>query len=383
MNLRRLWAILALCSLPAVLSAQDARSFALGGSATALPMDIFGLYLNPADLAWPSATKSGWTVASGFSAFDSSNTDGPILQFNNQNAMASTQDPIIQAQQYLGIFGVRFQSFGGGVLYDQQLNYTASQGALAFLNARNNGPIAPGSTYNFNYLQTNQQIADLILSYATPLPLGATQFFSVGGSLKYHDGLQYQQTSLMGTYTQGSSTGYTYTKTTSNTGWGLSIDAGFLLKFTDAIQMGMLFQNLSSNFSWQAQQQTFTLDPVTGADILGASSSVTVQAPFPYATNLGLVIAPSGKNISLTGEVNWSQQRTHWSFGLEKVYPENGIVARFGTFYDYVSQSNLWSFGFGYIKSDLNIDVSFATRNLPSIEDSIALGGAVDVLIRF
>jgi hypothetical protein len=383
MNPSWLLAILAFSCLPSSLLAQDARSMGIGGAATAVPMNLFGIFWNPASLAVPDGAKSGWTVGSGFSAFDSSNIGSPILQFNSQNAMQSSQDPVNRGQQYLWLTGVKNMNVGGGVLYDQQLSYTASQGALAFFNDRANGTLGL-NPYNLNFQQTNQQIADLILSYGTILPLGTTPFFSVGGSLKYHDGLQYQQISLTGTYTQGVTTaGYQYTKTTSNSGLGLSIDLGFLLRLTDALQFGMMFQNIQSSFSWQAQQQSFNLDPNTGAETpAGAASNVTVQEPFPYATKLAVTATPS-KDINLDGEVDWTQQQTHWSGGLERFYAQSNFVIRLGTFYDDISQSQLWTIGLGYLKNNLNIDIALETRSLPEIENSIALGGALDVLVHF
>ena len=364
--------------------AQDGRSFAIGGAATAAPTDLFGFYWNPAALALPNGSPSCWTVGSGLSVLDSSNAGTAILQFNPSNAQGSSQDPINRRQQYLGTFGVGYTNVVGGVLYDQRLDYSASQSSLAFFHDRDNGSIG-ANPYGLNYLQTTQQVGTLIVSYATQVPLGTFSFSSVGASLKYHDGLQYRQDQLTGTFTQGSATGYQYTRTTSTSGLGLSVDGGFMVKITDSLQFGMMFQNLQSSFSWQAQQESFNLDSTTGAEtpIPGSSSSVTLQSPFPYATKLGILLDPPGKDILLEGEISWSQQQTHWRFGLERYYPANFIAVRFGTFFDDISQSQLWSFGFGYERTFLSLDLSFVTRSLPNLQDSVALGGAASAIVRF
>jgi hypothetical protein len=345
-------------------------------------MDLFGIYWNPALIALPGV-NANWTISTGGTFFDTSNSDSPILRFNQQNASQVAQDPVDRFQQYLGTFAVKFSSAAGGVLYDQELQYHASQNSLAFLNARDAGTLTPGAAYPLDFQQTNQQVADFIVSYATPFPLGTFPFLAIGGSLKYHDGIQYQQTTMTGVFQQGSSTGYQVTKTFSTSGLGMSIDAGFVAKPTDTIQIGMQFQNLQSNFNWQAKQQTYNLDPVTGAETLAGSTDVTIPANFPSATKLGLLAAPSDKNIALEGEVTWTQGQTYWRFGMERWYPENHIVVRFGTFNDPVSHQQLWNFGFGYQVASFNIDGAFVTRSLPSVQDSISFGLGLDASVRF
>lgn len=380
MNWRRLLPLLLLL-LPVRLLAQDAHSLSIGDAATAAPMGIFSMVWNPSQLA--EADISAWTLASGFSAFDTSNSDLAIAHFNPEDALGLSQDPIQRYQQYQGIFGIKYLTFGGGVLYDQELSYLASQGALQFFNDRANGALAT-SPYALNFQQTTQQVTTLVVSYAMPMPLGSFPFFSVGGSLKYQDGLQYQQTTLTGTYTKSSTAGYTYTKTTSSSGLGLSIDLGFFVKISDPIQLGFVFENLQSSLNWQAQQQSYTLNPATGAETpLGLPTNVTVSDPYPYAKKLGASLAPPGNNINLEGEVSWSESQTRWRAGLERYYPEANIVVRFGTFSDEISDQQLWSFGAGYVAKNFNLDLSFLTRSLPNLQNSIALGGALDAEIRF
>lgn len=382
MNQRRWLAFLAFLLLPTSLLAQDAHSLGIGQAATAAPMGIFGVYWNPAVEALPDSSQ--WTLASGFSAFDTSNAGSPILRFNSLNAAQSTQDPIQRFQQYQGLAGVKYAGFTFGVLYDQELNYLSSQGAIALFNDRAAGPLSPGTSYNLNYQQTKQQIETLVLSYSMPFPLGSLPFLSVGGSLKYHDGTQYDQTVLTGTYTQGSTTGYQYTRTTSNSGLGLSIDVGLLGKVSDLLQVGLMIQNLQSSFNWQAQQQTYNLDPNTGQDIpVPGVTNVTVSQPFPYTTKLGIAIAPPEKNTYLEGEVSWVDQQTHWRAGFERFYPENGLTIRLGTFADDISGQQLWTFGLGYLQKSFFIDIAVVTRSIPDFQDSVALGGAVDAGLHF
>jgi hypothetical protein len=270
------------------------------------------------------------------------------------------------------------------VLYDQELNTLTSQGALQFFHDRDKNSIGLLSSYSLSDLKTTQQIATLVVSYAMPLPLGSMQLFTIGGNLKYNDGLYYQQSSLTGTFTQGSPFSGTYTKTSSTSGLGLSMDFGFLAKISDSLQAGMMFQNIKSSFNWTATQQNFTLDPTTGAESpTGTASSVTISAPFPYATRLGMVYDPQEKNIIVEGEVSWSQQQTRWRAGLERFYPEASLVVRFGTFADEVTNQQMWCFGVGFVGKNVAVDGSFLTRSIPDLQDSITLGGALDAIISF
>jgi hypothetical protein len=382
MNKRNLLLLAILLSLPLSARAQDARAMAVGYAATAAPLGIFGVYWNPALEAVPQG-NSVWNVAAGFSAFDTSNTGTPILRFSPSNAMQSGQDPVQRFQDYSGLFAVRYGDLSFAVVHDQNLNYNASQSSLSFFNDRSNNAIASGSSYNLNYQQTQQQIDTFILSYAMPLPLGSFQFLSAGGSLKYHYGTQYSQTTLLGAYNQGSNTGYQYSTITSTSGLGLSIDLGLYAKISDMLNIGLMIQNIQSNYNWQAQQQNYTLDPNTGQDIVsGPSSSVTVVQPFPYTTKLGASIATPDKSTFLEGEVSWVNQTTHWKGGLEKYYP-GGLVMRLGTFSDDTSGQQLWTFGLGYFKPNFSIDLSGVTRSIPDLQDSLALGGGIDVAILF
>jgi len=388
MNHRRFLAILAFLFCPLPLLAQEAQSMGMGGATTAAPMEIFGLYWNPALLALPYNTQppTPWTVASGFSFYDTSNSGKAILRFNADEAMASSQDPIHRFQQLLGIFGVKYEKVAGGVVYNQDLDTLESQGAYSFFHDRDAGTIPALSSYALNFQETKRQIADLVLSYSTPFPLGTFPFFSIGGSLKYHDGLRYEQTTLTGTYTQGSglSGGGQYVKYSAASGWGLSTDAGFFVRINESVQFAMMFQNLQSAFTWQAQRRVYTLDPVTGQEtVSGSPTNVELSKPFPYATKLGMVAAPPDKDIVLSGEVAWSEGQTRWRAGISKYYPANSIVVRMGTFADPVSNEQLWSFGAGYMKANFNLDLSFVTRSLPSVQDSIAVGVALDAAVRF
>jgi hypothetical protein len=382
MNKHRLLLFLTFILFPTALRAQDARGMAIGYATSAAPLGIFGLYWNPALEAVPQGGGS-WNIGTGFSAFDTSNINSSILRFSPSNAMQSGQDPVQRYQDYSGLFAVQYGGLSFGVVYDQNLNYNASQGTLSLFSNRSNNAITSGASYNLNYLNTFQQIETFYLSYAMPLPLGAFQFISVGGSLKYHYGSYYTQTSLTGTYTQGSSTGYQYTETNSASGLGLSMDFGIYAKISDMMNAGLMIQNIQSNYNWQGQQQSFTLDPNTGQDVLsGPSTSVTVSQPFPYTTKLGIAIAPPQTNTFLEGEVSWVNQQTHWKAGMERYYP-GGLVIRLGTFADEISGQQLWTVGVGYFKTNLAIDLAGITRTIPDLQDSVALGGGIDISVLF
>jgi hypothetical protein len=364
--------------------AQDAHSMGIGGATTSAPMDVFGVVWNPALIALPGG-PAPWTLGTGFSAFDTSNSNSPILRFNQDAALQSGIDPVNRYQDYTGLFTVRYTTGAGSVLFDQSLKTQTSQSAYQFFQARSNGPLSAGVSFNnLNYQETQQQMATLVLSYGQSLPFGMMPVY-VGGSLKYEDGLQYLQNSLTGSFTQGgSSSTYQYNRTTSSNGLGLSIDAGFLAQLTDAIQLGMMFQNIQSNFSWTATQQTMSLNQATGQETVSSTAAnQTVNANLPYITSLGLTASPQGKNIFLLGEVQWAPGQTNWKFGLERYYPENNMVVRLGTLNDPISQSQLWTFGWGVLTKVFTIDVAFETRSLPAIQNSIAVGGALDAEVRF
>jgi len=383
MKLRHLWTTLCLLLLPIPLLAQEAQSLGIGSAATASPMGIFSIIWNPSVLAEPEGVDTAWEIASGFSAFDTSNSGSPIIHFVPNDALGASQDPISRFQQYQGLFAVRYLNAAGGVLWNQELDYLSSQGALQFFHDRDNNSIGAGSSYSLNYQQTTQQVANLVISYGMPLPLGSLQMFSVGGSLKYHDGLQYEQTSIDGNFTQGSSP-VTFTRTTSSSGLGLSIDLGFFTKLSDALQAGLMLENLQSNFNWQAQQQSYVLNQTNGAESpVGSPTNVTVAAPFPYTTKLGLAMSPPEKNIALETEVSWFLHQTRWRVGMQRYYPEANLVVRLGTFSDQVSNQQMWTFGAGYLIKNFNVDLSFLTRSIPDLQNSIALGGALDAEVRF
>jgi len=381
MNQLRLWLFLTIILFPALVRAQDARGMAIGYATSAAPLGIFGLYWNPALEAVPQG-NGNWNIGTGFSAFDTSNINSPILRFSPSNAMQSGQDPVQRYQDYSGLFAVQYGGLSFGVIYDQNLNYNASQGSLSLFNDRSNNAVS-STPYNLNYIQTLQQIETFYLSYAMPLPLGSFQFLSVGGSLKYHYGSYYTQTSLTGTYTQNSTTGYQYTQTSSTSGLGLSMDVGLYAKISDMLNVGFMIQNIQSNFSWQGQQQNLNLDTITGQDVLnGPSAGVSINQPFPYTTKLGVAVAPPDKNTFLEGEVSWVNQTTHWKAGIERYYP-GGLVIRLGTFADDISGQQLWTFGVGYFQPNLSIDLAGITRSVPDLQDSVALGGGIDVSVRF
>jgi hypothetical protein len=378
---------LTLLFAPSLSLAQDARSFAVGGTAAASPNGVFGMEWNPALLSLPLGdnTSTSWSIGSGYSIFDTTNSNSPVLRFNSQAAMQSTADPVLRYQQIQGLFGVQYLSYAGGILYDHEINTTESQGALNFFQNQQSNAIVSnaGATYNLNYLQTTQEIETLILSYSTPIPLAAFPFASVGGSLKYNYGTQYEQTSLTGTYTQGNPGGYNYTRTTSNSGLGLSTDLGLFAKISDALQFGVMLENVTSSFNWSAQQQTISLDQTTGQESVTNTQNITVSAPFPYTTKVGLVATPASADILLDAEADFVNHQTHWKFGLERFYPENNLAIRFGTFNDDVSGDQLWTFGGGYYTKNLEVDLSFVTRSIPNIQDSVALGGALSADLRF
>ncbi|HVZ80362.1 MAG TPA: hypothetical protein VHE12_06100 [bacterium] len=382
MKKQHLYAALFLC-LPLPLLGQEAHSQAIGGATSAAPMGVFSPIWNPAFLVIPDDNNMAWSVGSGFTAYDTSNTNNAILHFVPDDARGGSEDPVLRSQDYEGIFSVRYQAMAGAVHYEKTLAYSGSQGTLQFFHDRDQASLS-ATPYSLGLSQTSREIATLVLAYGSMLPLGSSQAFSIGGNLKYHDGLTYEQINMSGTYTHGSLTGYTFTKTTSSAGSGLSVDMGLFTRLSDSFQMGFVIENIESNFNWQAQQQTYQLDQTTGAESkVGNPTNIQVSDPFPYTTKLGVDLTPPEKNTGIEAEVAWSQGQTRWHVGLEHYYPETNLVVRLGTFADQVSNQQMWCFGVGYIQKNFNVDVSFVTRSIPDLQNSVGLGGGIDAAVRF
>ncbi|HVM31858.1 MAG TPA: hypothetical protein VMU88_01895 [bacterium] len=386
MNWKQWTGIFLLSTMPSLALAQDARSFAIGGAAVGGFNGPFSIYWNPAGLTPMTSGTSPWSFSTGYSALNSSNSGSPILRFNSSAALASGQDPVSQRLEDLGLVAVQYLSYGGGVLYDHTQDSVESHDAYQFFADQQSGAItlSSGTTYNLNEQQTTQDVETLILSYSTQLPLTSFKFVSAGFSLKYHYGTQFSQTALSGSFIQGSGGPVTYTKTTSTSGLGLSTDAGLLAKVTDGLQVGVLFQNLTSSFNWTAQQQSYALDPSTGAEAVTATQSVTISAPFPYTVKVGILAAPSDSDTFVDAEADFAKgQPTRWKVGIERFYPANNLVVRLGTFADPVSGDQLWAIGAGFATNQFSLNGAFITRSLPNLEDSVALGGALDATVRF
>ena len=383
MNWKQWTGLLLFLTTPSLSLAQDARSFAIGGAAVGGSNGPFSVYWNPAGLALPGAPGAGWSLSTGYSAFNTSNSNSPILRFNSQAALGSSQDPISQSLQDLGMVAVQYMDYGGGVLYDHELNTVESHGAYQFFQDRQANTLAV-TPYQLNEQQTVQDVETLILSYSMPLPISTFQFLSAAFSLKYNYGTSFSQTSLNGTFTQGIGGSPTYTKTTSTSGLGLSTDLGFIGKLSDALQVGVVVQNLTSSFNWSAQQQSFNLDSTDGHETAaGPATNVTVAAPFPYTVKIGVLATPAGTDTILNGEVDFVNHKTHWKAGLERYYPANNLVVRLGTFNDDVSGDQLWTIGAGFYTARFNLDAAVATRSIPNVEDSVALGGSLSGSFRF
>jgi hypothetical protein len=231
----------------------------------------------------------------------------------------------------------------------------------------------------------DRQVSDLVVGYGMPLPFGTIPVY-IGANLKYHLGFSYARTVLEGDFAPGAGTsgGFRYERYSSVSGLGLSADFGFYGKISDALHIGMMFENLRSDFNWEATRRSYSLDPVTGAETqTGPDQTVTLQEPFPYSVRLGLSAAPEGKNIVLAGEVEWKEGETRWRGGLERYYPEVGMVVRMGTYADEISNEQIWCFGGGLLGKNFVLDVAFTTRSLPAVQDSIQLGAAANASMRF
>jgi len=356
----------------------------MGFAMTAVPMGIYGIIWNPASLGMPApdGRPEAWTAGAGFSAFDADNTGTPVLQYDEKEALDSGKSPARRGLDNQGLAAVRFINTAGGVVYSKSLNSSSTHSTLKFLSERGSSFTDP--SYDLDRTLVDRMGTDLVVGYGMPLPFGTMPVF-VGANLKYHLGLSYERTRIDGDFTPGSGVGggFRYERFSSTSGLGLSIDFGFFGKISDSLQCGMMFENMKSDYSWKGTTRSYTLDPVTGAETAGPAQDTTRQDPFPYAVKLGFSAAPPEKNIILAGEVEWKEGQTRWRGGLERYYPEMRLVVRLGTYADEISNEQVWCFGGGYLGNNFVVDIAFVARSLPAIQDSIALGGAVNAAVRF
>jgi hypothetical protein len=378
-------AFLALLWFPLPLTAQDARSMGMGFATVAVPMGLYGIVWNPSFLGMPApdGRAEAWTVGAGFSALDANNTGTPILQYDDKEALDSDKSPARRGLDNQGVVAIRFINTAGGVVYGKSIYSSSSHDTLKFLKERDASFTDP--SYSLDQTLRDRMGTDLVVGYGTPLPFGTIPVY-VGANLKYHLGLSYEQTRLRGDFTPGSglNSGFQYTRFNSTSGLGLSVDFGFFTKVSDTLQCGMMFENLKSDYSWKGTLRTYDLDDTTGADTpIGPPQDITLQDPFPYAIKLGISAAPPEKNIILAGEIEWKEGKTRWRGGLERYYPEVRLVVRLGTYADEISNEQIWCFGGGYLGKNFVVDVAFVTRSLPAVQDSIALGAAVNAAFRF
>jgi len=356
----------------------------MGYATVAVPMGLYGIVWNPSFIGMPApdGRPEAWTIGGGFSAFDVDNTGTPILQYNEKEALDSGKSPARRSLDNQGVFAVRFVNTAGGVVYSKSLSSSSSHSTLKFLAERDSSFADP--SYSLDRTLEERMGTDLVLGYGTPIPFGTIPLY-VGANLKYHLGLSYDRTLLQGDFAPGTGTGvgFQFDRFSSTSGLGLSVDFGFFGKVSDTLSCGMMFENLKSDYSWKGTSRSYTLDPVTGAETAGPAQDVTLQDPFPYAVKLGVSAAPPEKNIILAGEIEWKEGQTRWRGGLERYYPEMRLVVRLGTYADETSNEQLWCFGGGYLGNNFVVDVAFVTRSLPAIQESIALGGAVNAALRF
>jgi hypothetical protein len=357
----------------------------MGFANTAVPMGVLGLIWNPAFLGMqaPDGRPEAWTAAAGFSALDSSNTGVPILRYDLTKALDSGEDPIHRGLSNRGVAAARFMNAGGGTLYSRVVTDLSSRDTLKFLRDRDDTFTDP--SYSLDRTTLDRQVSDLVVGYGMPLPFGTIPVY-IGANLKYHLGFSYSRTVLQGDFAPGTGTsgGFRYDRFSSVSGLGLSTDFGFYGKLSDALHVGMMFENLRSDFNWEATRRSYALDPTTGAETpTGPAQTVNLQEPFPYSVKLGLSAAPEGKNIVLAVEVEWKEGETRWRGGLERYYPEVGMVVRMGTYADEVSGEQIWCFGGGILGKNFVLDAAFTTRSLPAVQDSIQLGAAANASMRF
>jgi hypothetical protein len=360
---------------------QDAQSYGMGDTGTGMLSGVLGLYWNPAVFAY-SNTTSVQTVA-GFSAWDTSNVSTPILDFSYNTGGQVVQSSVVRNQQYLGLFGLQYQNYGGGVVYDQQLQLQANPDSLAFFQDRQS-TLSQSTTYTFNYSNIQQKSENIVLSYGYQVPLQFLPYLGLGGSIKFYRGDLLDETSLQGWYSAGDVTGsnYQYTREYSTNGTGISYDIGLISKVTSSIQIGVLFKNIVSSIRWDGELQTLSLGS-NGQETVTQIQDNTIITSLPRETRVGIVLAPPGKGIAIAAESRYQNGKSHWYFGLERSYPTSHLVIRLGTFIDPVSNRRVYTGGIGYQVAFLQADIALLTEQVPNILNSQGLGGAADLTAQF
>lgn len=359
-------------------TAQDAKSFALAGCGTATMNDAFSVYWNPAALAVREKHVTGAAISGGFSAWDTSNLEIPVLDVNGRKAAESGADPYRRATLYQGLFAVQHRNYGGGVYYEDSSREQSNASALDFLEARRTLSFPSGATYTPERTTGRTRAQHLVVGTGQNIPVGgAIPFLGVGASLKYTLGSLREETAMGGYFVHGVSDGLAHTRFRSERGKGISYDAGVLAKLASGFMAGCVWENVKSKVTWEGVAETLAHDVSTGAETTVASRDEEREVALPRSIRIGLVLMPEGKDIQIIGESRRLDRKTRWRFAVERLYPQQKITVRAGILKDPATDKTDVTLGGGWFMKSLDVNAGILFRKFPAVLDSQSIGGAL------
>jgi hypothetical protein len=335
----------------------DPRAMAMGRAQTAVAQNTEAYMWNPANLGIDYANKNKLTLNVFAFGFRIGNNVMGISDYNHYNGRAFTTT---DKKNFLGLFGsdhsldgsadgearalgiqyrnyaLNFEFGGGGFIQvpKEIFNVVLSPDAYAIngqnINARGN---ASG-----NALFTVAASAGFPIRNFLP---GIFKEFSVGGSVKYIQGLaQYTMSNLNATVQQSDSliVHARYGGQQSTGGSGMGLNFGITGQINKRWSVGLAIQNIYSKINWKTKTKDREADlTVNSADLFGATkkknrtNSDTTYLGNPYTTKL-----PS---ILRVGAGYQMDKKTLFAFDYEqfltkqsgKTYPRVAAGAEFHT----------------------------------------------------
>jgi hypothetical protein len=270
-------------------------------------------------------------------------------------------------------------AYAAGVLFDQDMAYEASQGAVDFMAAREHGILA-ASPYDLSLSKNFERLESFALGFARAFPMGQASA-AIGGAFKLHQGSRFERTSISGVFTQGAANNVGYTRWTADSGSGFSWDFGASLKPTSGVQLGLVLENINSSFKWKTQRQNLTLDSSTAVETSAPPVLETLEANRPKATRFAITLVSPAKDSSLTTEMRRFRGKSLWRFGFERVWAPQHLVFRIGSFRDETSNLRVWTGGVGYLGKRVELNLGVQADRWPVVQDSSAFGGAFSVAV--
>ncbi len=376
-NFRRLlFAAFLFTILPRVW-AQDARNFGMGGVGTAITEGPTALLWNPA-LLYISADPKNATVDVGASALDSTNLNDSALNYSDASAATSGLDDIRHSSDYLGFVGIQIKSYGAGISHEALQDHELTGNTAQFLQDRSQGLLA--GNYNLSLHDKESRVDTLSLAISQNMPLGQASA-ALGATLKIHQGTRFRQSDLAGTYQPGLPA-TTIDRWSSTSGSGFSWDIGALVKPSPNIAVGVVLDNINSNFKWNVNHQVLGLDPATGMETPISSTLETLAAPMEHAVRFGFALMSEDRGTVLSADSRRAEGSTLWRFGYERSWAPQHLAIRLGTYRDPVSDRRVITGGAGYLGKKFKVQLAVSANHWPVVQDSSAFGAALDFSLK-